>query len=155
MSDTEIVLAVAKRVVEDIAPTELVVFDVFRERFISSPDQLPDQSLEQMPAEVGFDLGEDATFLTPWIILAAKEALALARGIILEVFKLRLQRKLPLQRDEVSKVLLTQLENSVLNSLKQRGFKGRELRKITTATIQIMLFDKQVAPEVQRLISHG
>lgn len=153
MSHAEIALTVAERVVEDIAPTELVVFDVFRKRFLSSPDQFPEPSLEQMSAQVGFDLGQAATFLTPWIILVAREVLPLARETILEVIKLRLQKKLPLQRDEVSNASLTQLENSMLKLLKQRGFKSRELRKITRATIQVVLFDKQVAPQVQRLIS--
>lgn len=152
MSDKEIVLTVARRVLEDVAPTESEVFDVFGDRFLVSADQLHDRSLEQMPAELGFGLGEAATFLTPWIILVAREVLPLARETILEVVKLRLQKKLPLQRDEVSNASLAQLENSVLRSLKQRGFKGRELRKITRATVQIVLFDKQVAPQVQRLI---
>lgn len=153
MSYAEIAIAVAERVVEDIAPTELVVFDAFRKRFLDSPEQFPEPSLEQRSAQVGFDSGEAVTFLTPWIILVAREVLPLARDTILEVIKLRLQKKVPLKRDEVPKASLTRLENSVLNSLREKGFKGRELREITRATIQVVLFDKQVAQQVQRLIS--
>jgi hypothetical protein len=153
LSNKEKIFEIYKLIVLQISPTEISVFDAFKENAMN----LGEYEKDWEKTDLGFGLGEFITFLTPWIIFSAQEAIKLLRDLMVEMIKNKIElhkRRFPLSRASISPDYQKKLEGIIYESLQKKGFKGRDGRRIAKITIETLMFDKNVGDLLNEIIEN-